>query len=127
MDNLSIGKLGEDIAVKYLADHRYKIVERNYRQKFGEIDIVAKAPDKTIVFVEVKTLVPGRNGIRPEDNMTAAKIQKSKKIAEFYAIKNSEKIGDRGWRIDMIAIELPARDSLTESEKDCVIRYYENI
>jgi len=60
-DNKKIGKLGEDIGVKYLKNKGYKILDRNFEKrvvsmKFGEIDIIAKK-DKTIIFCEVKTLI----------------------------------------------------------------------
>lgn len=54
-----IGKLGEDIACRYLVDNRFQVIQRNFRQKWGEIDIIAKSPDKTLVFIEVKTLFKG--------------------------------------------------------------------
>lgn len=49
----SLGNIGEDAAVNYLKKRGYKIVERNYRSRFGEIDIVAKHKEY-YVFVEVK-------------------------------------------------------------------------
>ena len=49
-----VGKLGEEIAVKYLTDKGYEILERNWRAYRKEIDIIA-VDDKDIVFVEVKT------------------------------------------------------------------------
>lgn len=54
INHLDKGKFGEDKACKYLKKKGYKIVERNYRLKFAEIDIIAK-DEKTYVFVEVKT------------------------------------------------------------------------
>ena len=56
MNKSETGKLGENIACRYLVENGYKIIERNFRQKWGELDIIAKAPDKTLVFVEVKTV-----------------------------------------------------------------------
>lgn len=50
------GRLGEDIACQYLVDKGYKIILRNYTKPWGEIDIIAKSPDKILVFVEVKTM-----------------------------------------------------------------------
>ena len=49
-----IGKLGEDLAIKYLKEKGYEIIERNFRCKQGEIDIIAKAKEE-YVFIEVKT------------------------------------------------------------------------
>jgi len=118
------GQLGEDIACEYLVDKKYKIVERNYRQKWGELDIIAKAPDKTLVFVEVKTLAQNLN-IQPEDNLTKSKLEKLKRTASLYAGHYQNLIDDkRGWRIDLIAITL---NHLTKSYKNCDIKHYENI
>lgn len=49
-----IGDLGEKYAEKYLKKNKFKIIQRNYRKKFGEIDIIAQKFD-TLVFIEVKT------------------------------------------------------------------------
>jgi len=118
------GQLGEDIACGYLVDKKYKIIERNYRQKWGELDIVAKAPDKTLVFVEVKTLWKNRN-VQPEDNLTKSKLEKLKRTASLYAGHYQNLIDDkRGWRIDLIAITL---NHLTNLQKNCNIKHYENI
>ena len=53
-DNLSVGERGENIAEAYLRGRGFAILEKNYRCKSGEVDIVARDGD-TIVFVEVKT------------------------------------------------------------------------
>jgi len=118
------GQLGEDIATEYLVDKKYKIIERNYRQPWGELDIIAKAPDKTLVFVEVKTLLKNPN-IQPEENLTSAKLEKLKRTAELYVGSFPKTIDEnRGWRIDLVAISL---NTLTNIQKDCEITHYENI
>lgn len=132
MNNSAVGKEGENLAAKYLISRGCKVIERNYRQKFGEIDIIAKAADGTLLFVEVKALLVTdcsesvenvfHHNMSPEDNLTGAKLMKLKKICQFYASKHDELINkDRGWRIDLIAI------LLTDGLKCCDVRYYENI
>ena len=54
IDPHELGKLGEDIAINYLTDKGYKILERNWRSGHKEIDIIALI-DETLVIVEVKT------------------------------------------------------------------------
>jgi len=130
-----LGKLGEDLACRYLVDKNYKIIERNHRKPWGELDIIAKSADKTLVFVEVKTMRQFGNqfgnqansypqlpnsAIEPEMQMTQAKIKKTKRIASLYAGAFPEKIDEKaGWRIDLVA--------LTINGKDCLINHYENI
>jgi putative endonuclease len=102
----NLGKQGEEIACGYLVGKGYKILERNFKKSWGELDIVALAPDKTLVFVEVKTSSQSSD-FKPEEQMTLAKIEKFKKIATFYANSNPELIEDKkGWRLDLIAIIL---------------------
>jgi len=58
MTAIEKGKLGEQKAEDYLVSIGYNILTKNYRQRFGEIDIIAEEPginDSTIVFIEVKT------------------------------------------------------------------------
>lgn len=121
-----IGRIGEDIAVKHLKKQGWRIVERNHRQTFGELDIVCQDLDRTLVFVEVKTMkqfgdnLGSEDQIVPEDQMTKAKYLKTAKIAAAYAGLNPKLIVEnRGWRIDLIAITL--------FENDAKIKHYKNI
>ncbi len=151
-----IGQLGENIACGYLVKNKYKVIERNFRQKWGEIDIIVKAPDRTLVFVEVKTVqgvekLHTENDdkhISAEDQLTAAKLQKLQRTASLYTGHNQDLINNKkGWRIDLIAITLkvngepikPARGELVEStcgdlaepltllDNHYVIKHYKNI
>lgn len=142
-NHLKIGSIGETIACKYLKKRGYKIIERNHRQKFGEIDIITKAPDGTLVFIEVKTLKKyllndklnraeskDYGYITPEENLTAAKIKKLQRICYLYANAHPKLIkDDRGWRIDLIAIDLGERPiwPLTIIKEWYNIRQHENI
>jgi putative endonuclease len=105
----SVGQLGEDLTASHLASKGWKIIEKNVREKFGEIDILAKTADGRLHFVEVKTISKGYadySGMTPEDNLSREKLGKMKKMAEWYANKHPELIGDGGWQIDLAAISL---------------------
>ncbi len=129
MNNYLTGQLGEQSVAQYLTDRRYKMVECNYRQKFGEIDIVAISPDKILVFVEVKFLVAHvKSDLIPEDNMTPAKIKKFRKISEYYAATHPELIREKsGWRMDVVAMSCPTAEALANPLRLCEFRHYENI
>lgn len=60
-----LGKIGEDLACNYLTDRGYRILERNYRTRRGELDAIAKQ-DECLVFVEVKTRKSLRCGLGAE-------------------------------------------------------------
>jgi putative endonuclease len=113
----TIGKLGEKLACQYLEQNGYKIIQQNYWEKWGEIDIVCQKKNKTI-FVEVKTMrATDELGLKPEDQMSQNKISKFKKISQSYA--NHYKI--ENWQMDMIAVELDDNNNLKN------IRCWENI
>ncbi|WP_448379091.1 YraN family protein [Fervidobacterium sp.] len=74
-------KEAEELAVQFLKRNGYKIVERNYRTPFGEIDIIAKL-GKTYVFVEVKSGTGVR--INPSERVDMKKYEKINRSAEYY-------------------------------------------
>ena len=94
------GKLAEDNATLYLKKKHYKILERNYTCRTGEIDIIAKNGD-IIVFVEVKKRNDDKLG-RPEEYVTYSKRKKIISCAQNYIYKNN--IEDKKFRFDVIAI-----------------------
>lgn len=96
------GRLAEDFAVKLLQSKGYKILDRNFHSKFGEIDIIAQV-DQTLVFVEVKARWSPKFG-SPEEAVTPQKIWKIKKTADYYCLINS--IKDKKMRIDVVALEM---------------------
>lgn len=101
MSTINFGNYGEDLAVKYLKDLGYKILERNYRIRGGEIDIVAR--DKEfLVFVEVKARWSHEYGL-PSESITPWKIRALKKTAVFYCVKVKWKNGP--YRIDLVSID----------------------
>lgn len=132
--HLTIGRVGETVATKHLISQGYTILTRNYRKPWGEIDIISKAPDKTLVFIEVKALksdcriLESFAGLSPEDNLTQSKLKKLKKVCEEFANHNSALVEDKkGWRIDLLTVILDPSSSLTNNDKNCVIKHYQNI
>ncbi|MDD5290479.1 MAG: YraN family protein [Patescibacteria group bacterium] len=100
-----VGQLGEKIAKNYLVRKDYRIIDQNYRQTWGEIDIIAKK-SKTWFFVEVKTMIKfeePEEGLTPEDQMTQSKIKKLNRTILGYL--NHFHI-DEKWQLDLIAIEI---------------------
>ncbi len=61
-----IGSCGELIADHFLVDSQYQVIDKNWRRKLGEIDIVAISPDGELTFVEVKTRSSQRFGLGVE-------------------------------------------------------------
>lgn len=106
-----IGEIGENVACKFLEKHGYRVTERNYTKKYGEIDIVAKKASM-LYFVEVKTvsceIINGElteTAIRPEENMHTKKFSRFKNTVLAYLLNN--KIDeDISWQIDLICVYL---------------------
>ena len=95
-----LGQIGEDLAAKFLEDHGYKIVARNYKIRSAEIDIVVEK-DMTIIFVEVKTRSNIRHGLPAE----AVDIRKQKRIIEAASVfLQDEKYFDYACRFDVIEV-----------------------
>ena len=87
------GDFGEEYTAKYLKKSGYKILERNYHSRFGEIDIIASKKG-VIAFVEVKTR--GENAIyAPREAVDFYKQQKCIKTAEYYLINNPSELQPR--------------------------------
>ncbi len=97
----AIGHLGEGIASTYLLANNYEIIEKNWRYKKSEIDIIASKNSK-LHFVEVKTRTSEAFG-RPEDSIDSAKMNNLKKGAEAYLLLHPE------WtriQFDVVAVTL---------------------
>lgn len=82
MTTLAQGKYGEDLACEYLKKQGYKIIERNFRIRGGEIDIIGIDRD-TLVYVEVKTRSTPYFG-SPEESVTPYKIKFLERAAKFF-------------------------------------------
>ena len=101
MNKKQIGSEGEDLAVETLRRKGYKIVEQNYRTRFGEIDIIAESKD-FLVFIEVKRRSTGTHG-SSFDAIDRVKRRHMIRTAQCY-LKNS-RCGNRRIRFDVVGID----------------------
>jgi putative endonuclease len=97
-----LGIHGEKIAEKYLMGLGYRLLDRNWRWRKGELDLVAEQA-KEIVFVEVKARRSQTYGL-PEESITRSKREKL--IQTAYAYLNSADRLNADWRIDVVAIDM---------------------
>ena len=91
---------GEQLAAKFLKANGYRILERNYRTKSGEIDIIARK-NRSIVFIEVKTRSNDSFG-SPVEAVDRRKLAKLEIVANQYIQK--KEIEDAAFRFEVITI-----------------------
>ncbi|OGH19760.1 MAG: hypothetical protein A3D74_02360 [Candidatus Levybacteria bacterium RIFCSPHIGHO2_02_FULL_37_13] len=101
-----IASLGEDKACEYLRKNGYKIVERNFRKGYGEIDIVA-IHENTLVFIEVKTRTSNSFG-SPLEAINYWKLKSLIKTAQYY--KMTHRNLPESLRIDAVSVILSGND-----------------
>jgi putative endonuclease len=105
----NVGDIGEDFAVLLLTNSGYNVIERNYRTKVGEIDIIA-LKDGVMHFIEVKT----RNGNQygyPSESISSAKQSRIRKSAELYLQRRRMK-----WQ----KISFDVYEIMTDLIEDCM-------
>lgn len=105
MSNLLTGKHGEDIAALYLKKNGYSIIERNFKKRYSEVDIVA-IEKNVLVFVEVKTRLSTDFGT-PFEAITKRKRDQLTKAAHFY--KMTHKNMPDLLRIDAVSVEFDVK------------------
>lgn len=98
------GQRGEDRAAAYLLSQGYAIIERNFRVRGGEIDIIA-GKDEVLVFVEVKSLPHGNVDMLAAE-LGPAKQQKILKTAKYY-LQNHRQYNYAYIRFDVLALDVP--------------------
>ncbi|OHA84154.1 MAG: hypothetical protein A2937_01140 [Candidatus Yonathbacteria bacterium RIFCSPLOWO2_01_FULL_47_33b] len=132
-----IGRLGEDIAAKYLESKGFSIVGLNYRKKYGEIDIIAQK-SKITHFIEVKSVTELANSrlgrsenfnqnvsrvtdnYRPEDNIHPQKLKRLARTIQAYLLEKFPK-GEPEWQFDAVTVRL---DMKTRRAK---VRFMDNL
>ena len=111
-----IGADGEEIAAKWLVRNGFSVVERNYRRKWGEIDVIVKKK-RTIHFVEVKTVsyetrskldyAISHETWRPEENVHPYKLKKLARAIESWL---AEKRYEGKWQFDVVTVRIVPRE-----------------
>lgn len=114
-----IGQIGEDSACKWLESNGYKVIERNYLKKWGEIDVVAKK-DKKLHFIEVKAVsrdLPAQAGLsdvthvtssdsyRAEDNVHPWKLQRLGRAIQSYLLERDVS-DETDWQFDIATVHI---------------------
>jgi len=110
----AVGKTGEEIAIQFLLQQGYQVLERNYRCRFGEIDLIAR-DGSTLAFIEVKT----RRSQKFGPAAAAVTLEKQRhlvKASQIYLTRTRKT--DELCRFDVVAIELDALTSHIELIKD---------
>lgn len=108
------GELGEKIAVEYLQQKGFEILEQNYTKKIGEIDIVAHK-DHMIHFVEVKTIIKYGNNYHPFENLTSYKMKKISRTIQWYLAERRISHHTQ-WCIDAISVHINREDRSAKLE-----------
>ena len=99
------GKIGEDVAVKYLRRRGYEIIERNYRGPRYEVDIIAREGG-VLTFIEVKTRAPGRS-LSGAESVNREKQRRIAQAAQHYLLTHPEERSSV-CRFDVVLLEAVA-------------------
>ncbi len=126
-EHIETGQIGEKLAAQYLINHGFSLVARNYRKKWGEIDVVVSKNNK-VHFVEVKTVSYGTKQDlqiavsygtwRPEENVHPFKLKKLSRAIESWLMEQKY---DGDWQIDVVAVRIVPRETFS------TIKIIENI
>jgi putative endonuclease len=117
------GALGEAVAVRWLTARGYQVLDRNYRRRYGEIDIVARETSGTIHFVEVKCVsyetqaalesLLSRETFRVEDRITKAKKERLRRVIESWLL---EYPSSDLYQVDLCIVRIVPREKYARVE-----------
>lgn len=97
-----LGQIGEELATAFLEDQGWQIIDRNYRRKGTELDIVARDPDRGVVFVEVKTRKTDSAGAAWE-SITERKMDRIRRGAATWLVESGTY---QSIHVDAIVVEI---------------------
>jgi putative endonuclease len=116
--NQIVGQFGEKLAGEFLIRNGYRIIAKNIKTSYKELDLVA-FKNNTLVFVEVKTRTNLRYG-SADEALFSRKLKNLKRAIGLY-LRNFNKIKFRDIRLDLIAIDID------KFEKTAKIKHYKNV
>jgi putative endonuclease len=106
MTRAQLGALGEQLAVDHLSSRGLRILQRNWRCRYGEIDVIAEDADRTVVFVEVKTRTgDGFGGLAQA--VTPQKLRRLRRLAGVWLAGQEQR-----WpaiRLDVVGVRVGRR------------------
>jgi len=110
-----LGALGEQLAAEHLVRRGFEIVERNYRTRWGELDIIA-FDGRTLAFCEVKTRRASPGGASPLEAVRALKRAQVRKMAGRWLIERTERPRAETLRFDAIGVTVDGAGRLLRLE-----------
>lgn len=119
------GRIGEGIVARHLMKNGYKIADRNYSRKWGEIDIIARKKG-VLHFIEVKSTAMSfrdreRYSLRPEEKVDRRKLTRLARAVQTYASERAMSLEHERWQCDVCVVYLD------HEAKKSAIEYIENI
>jgi putative endonuclease len=106
-----LGRLGEDLALAHLERLGYALVARNYRTRFGEIDLVV-FDGRTLVFVEVKTRRASGSGRGPWEALDERKRRQVRRMSAAFLLEVTDRPHSAELRFDAIGVVIDAKGRL---------------
>ncbi|PAU66807.1 endonuclease [Bifidobacterium italicum] len=100
-----LGVAGERVAQAWLECRRIRVIDANWRTRYGEIDVIAVTPNRTVLFVEVKTRRARRFG-SPEEAVHPAKQTNLRRAAAQWLAGRGAKVPHVGIRFDVLALSV---------------------
>ena len=98
-----IGDIGENIACEFLVKRGFRVIDRNYLKKWGEIDVIAEKQG-ILHFVEVKSVACATSDTyRPEENMHPGKLKRLSRVIQTYLM--SKRV-DKDWQLDLVTVKI---------------------
>lgn len=96
-----LGQEGESAAIQYLEGEGFRIVERNFRTRWGEIDLIAEKK-REFYFIEVKTRQDHSHG-HPLESLPSHRLQRLQKMSQFYSQKH--RLWDQKLHLSLLGID----------------------